>query len=247
MQQKGDRLIHATLACSSCGKVTAVKDGVWHAMGDSKRHNTLAQLSNVLPPVARFYEPLWRTRSLSLLSGRSFPNEEELQELEEAVAPGPDQFIVDVACSAGLYARRLAAKGATVFCVDHSLVFLRQLLPHLDRLPLIPVMSSAQNLPFRTGSMNATVMGASLNEIGDARKATSEMARVTTRNGKIFSMSLTTAKKPGGKIAQALARPGGVDFRSRTDTVGLFESAGFKTEAVREDGVVLRYSGSRQS
>ncbi len=245
IQQIDDRLIHATIACSSCGKVTSVHDGVWHAMGEAKRPNTIAQFSNILPPVARFYEPLWRSRSLSLLSGRKFPIAEELDELEQAVSPGPDQFIVDVACSAGLYARRLASKGATVFCVDHSLAFLRQLEPHLKGLPLIPVLASAQNLPFQTAAMNSTVMGASLNEIGDAATAIKEMVRVTADNGKIFSMSLTAAKKRGGKIAQALAHPGGVDFPTRSETVALFESAGYRTDAVREDGVVLRYSGRK--
>lgn len=69
---------------------------------------TPAQLVNRAPLAARVYEPLWRGRSLAILTFGGYDTERELATMVDWLRPTPEQRILDAACSAGLYARRLA-------------------------------------------------------------------------------------------------------------------------------------------
>jgi ubiquinone/menaquinone biosynthesis C-methylase UbiE len=66
-----------------------------------------AQASNFLPLTAALYEPLWRKRSLSVITLGTFNVDRELGLMLEWLSPQPNQVILDAACSAGLYARTL--------------------------------------------------------------------------------------------------------------------------------------------
>jgi SAM-dependent methyltransferase len=82
------------------------EDGIYKAI--SKRpHVPPAQGSNFLPMTAALYEPLWRKRSLSIITRGTFTVERELELMLEWLQPQPGQMILDAACSAGLYARTL--------------------------------------------------------------------------------------------------------------------------------------------
>jgi hypothetical protein len=228
------------LRCDTCGNDAPVIDGVWHAMGPHRPQRSAAQLVNRLAPTAWAYERLWRHRSLTLLSGRRFPIDEELDELRACLKPAPGAVIVDVACSEGLYARSLAAHGATVLAVDHSLVFLRaaQLRAAAAGVRLVPVQALAQHLPVVNGAIDGTCMGGSLNEIGDRRRAVGEMARVSRSGAPCFVMSLVTASSPLGRIAQASARPSGIVFPTAADTLDEMLGAGFTVTRHRVERVV---------
>ena len=238
------RVEFATLRCESCGRRTSITDGIWDAMGPHRASRSAAQLANVLAPTARFYEDLWRVRSLRLLSGRPFPIAEELAELGRAIRPGSGDLIVDVACSEGLYARELARQGATVIAVDHSRTFLRRVLLRAPDLPVVAVRALAQQLPLLDGVVCGAVMGGSLNEIGDAPAAIQEMTRVLEPNGRLFSMSLTVATTNRGRLLQQLARPSGLRFFTQGETERIFTDAGLVGLESRLDRVVLRISGS---
>lgn len=228
----GGRIIDGGLSCPSCGQVSEVRGGIWHAMGPHRPHRTLAQLSNVVPPVPHLYERLWRVRSLGLLSRRPFPIAEELDLLVGHLAPGPGRPIVDIACSEGLYARTLAAAGSPVLAVDHSLPFLRRTALRAGSLPVAPVRALAQHLPVRDGALAGSAMGGSLNEIGDQAQAVAELARVLGPDGRAFLMWLTPATTPAGRLAQALARPSGIAFPTEEDLLGWFGAAGVPAERV---------------
>lgn len=238
-----------SLACASCGRASAVEAGIWRAMGPRSVPKTAAQLSNLLPATAHVYERLWRGRSLSFLSGRSLPVEEELGDLEAFVEPGPGQLIVDVACSEGLYARRLARSGAVVLAVDHALPFVRAARRRAaaDGVRVVPVQASAQHLPVATGAADAVVMGGSLNEIGDRSGAAAEMARVTRLAGRAYSMSLTAATTGRGRLLQAIVRPSGIVFPTVEETETLFASHGLAVVSRARDRVVLRLGMVREA
>jgi SAM-dependent methyltransferase len=216
-------------------------------MGPHSWNKTLAQITNLAPPVAALYEKTWRKRSLTKLSGRPFPLEEELAELAAAVHPVPGATFVDVACSEGLYARALAKQGATVFAVDHSVAFLKRVVKHSGDLPVIAVRAMAQHLPLQPRSVNGAVMGGSLNEIGNRQEAINEMARVIESSGSIFTMSLITALTKPGQLLQKLARITGIEAPSRTDTVQHFTNAGLVVEREALDRIVLRITAARNS
>lgn len=225
------------------GGVLSWHDGVLDAMGGDRPHLTLAQLSNLVPVTPLVYERFWRVRSLSLLAGRPFPNEEELDELVAAVGEVAGGLVVDVAASEGLYGRRLAAAGADVVMVDHSGPFARRARDRAaaeliaDRV--LPVRARAQRLPVRTGAADAAVMGGSLNEIGDAPGALAEMGRVVRPGGRIFTMSLVRASSTPGRLLQAALGPSGIVFPTVEETRAWFPS-GVRLVDERLDGVVLR-------
>ena len=214
-------------------------------MGNAKWSKTVAQISNVTPPTPQLYERLWRVRSLSLLSGRPFPNVEELSELLESLKPEPGRVFVDVACSEGLYARALAARGATVFAVDHSKPFLRRVNERSGELRVVAVRALAQSLPVCTAALDGAAMGASLNEIGDQAAAVSEMGRVVRPGGAAFSMSLTTATTPRGRFVQRLIGPLGITTPTTETTLEFFELAGLRLQSHKLDRIVLRVSAIR--
>jgi ubiquinone/menaquinone biosynthesis C-methylase UbiE len=225
------------------------------AMGPHRAARTLAQASNVVPPVPQLYERLWRKRSLSLLSGRPFPLTEELRELCEEVQPAADRVIVDVACSEGTYARCLAEHASAVIAVDHSMAFLRRLSHRSADLAIAPVRALAQHLPIRSGAVRAVVMGGSLNEIGDQAAAAAEMVRILGHEGRLFSMSLVQRPRQSSpsvmartraKVGAATSALSGVVVPTEAATVELFERAGLVIDSHRRDGSVLRIAGQRR-
>jgi SAM-dependent methyltransferase len=244
-----ERVQAGTLACSVCARTTEIADFIWRAMGAAKPQKTLAQLSNVLPPVPQLYENVWRKRSLSLLTKGRYTTAEELEELRAYVSETSEtreHVYLDVACSEGLYARTVAPNVRAVFAVDHSLPFLKRVVHRAGELPVVAVQALAQQLPFVSNAFHATIIGASLNEIGDQRAAVREMGRVSKPSARIFSMSLIPATTTLGKFAQAAAGLGGVTFPSEKYTIRLFEEAEIDVVQTSSTGVVLRLCGSKR-
>lgn len=245
--QSVDRVDDATLTCPSCGRATQVIDRVWHALGDHRWNKTPAQISNVIPPTPQLYEKVWRRRSLTLLSGRPFTIAEELAELAQATHPAPGAVLVDVGCSEGLYARSLADAGATVIAVDHSRAFLKRVVLTSGDRPVVAVRAMAQCLPLVSAVFEGAVLGASLNEIGDQAGCLGEMARITKTDGRLFSMSLTTATTARGRALQRLLGPTGISIPSVERTVELVQDAGWNIVDQHLDRIVLRVTGERQA
>lgn len=237
---------NGTLRCARCQRSTPISNGIWDAIGTAQAPRTLAQLSNVVAPTPQLYERIWRVRSLSLLSGRAFPNSEELAELNHWFEPLPPRSIViDIGCSEGLYARSVAASGHIVIAIDHSRPFLERVIKHRKNLPIVAIRTVAQHLPIADASCDGVMIGGTLNEIGDQTTAATEMGRVCRPGGLFFDMSLTRASSRGGKALQALLRPTGVRFPTRDATKQLFINAGFEVDRMRADRVVLRLEGHR--
>lgn len=202
------------LRCDRCDSQTAIRDGIWDALGDASLPRTPAQLTNYLPLTAQLYERTWRWQALSLLSGRRFPLREELTLLRELIQPQPGQIYLDDACSEGLYARALATPGTIVVGIDHSWAFVRRARERArqEGLRISFVRASAQALPLIDGAAAGAAMGGSLNEIGDQIQALREIRRVLQPTGRFFNMSLMAAQTEAGRALQRLLSTGGIDF-----------------------------------
>lgn len=226
-------IVAGVLRCTHCSTQTQIVDGIWDTLAGDALPLTPAQITNYLPLAAKGYEPLWRWQALSRLSGRRFPLREELTLLRDLIQPQADQFYVDVACSAGLYARTLARAGATVVGVDHSWAMLGE-ARHIAKkqgLQISYVRARAQALPFRPGTAAGTTMGGSLNEIGDKQGALAEMARVTKPNGRLFCMNLLRAESVWGRALQDLLGTGGINFFDQPTFNGWLADTGWQSRA----------------
>lgn len=243
------RIVPARLA-GFVGPVVRDDDGIIEAMAARHASWNPAQLVNRLPLTARLYESVWRVRSLGLLAGRPFPVGEELAELAAALQPALDGggVVLDVACSEGLYGRHLAHGGAEVVLIDHSRPFLRRALQRCAAEGIDgrvdAVRALAAHLPFADGSVDAAVMGGSLNEIGDEVAALAEMVRVLRPGGRLFCMSLVPADAGPARLAQLLAAPNGIRFPTAARTVAWLGSS-MRLVEERCDGIVLRITAEK--
>jgi SAM-dependent methyltransferase/uncharacterized protein YbaR (Trm112 family) len=223
-----DEIVAGALRCSSCGVQTPICDGIWDALNHRSLPLTPAQITNYVSLAARLYEPLWRWRALSLMAGRRFPLPEELKLLRGLLRPESERVYLDVACSAGLYARAMAVPGAIVAGVDHSWAMLREArrLARRRGLRVSYIRASAQSLPIRNGAADGVGMGGSLNEIGDQHAALCEIRRVLQRDGRFFCMNLVGAQSIWGRALQRGLATGGIDFPAAATLQRRFAQAG---------------------
>jgi SAM-dependent methyltransferase len=227
---QADEIVAGALRCGYCHTQTAIRDGIWDALNDGLVARTPAQVTNYLPLTARAYEPLWRWLALSLFSGRRFPLYEERTLLRGLVQPQPGQVYLDVACSAGLYARSLALPNVTVVGVDHSWAMLREArrVARQAGLRISYIRATAQGLPIVNGSVAGVGMGGSLNEIGDQHAALCEIRRVLHPGGRFFCMNLVRAESGWGRLVQRGLSSGGVAFPPLAMLHRWFDQAGLR-------------------
>jgi cyclopropane fatty-acyl-phospholipid synthase-like methyltransferase len=175
-----------------------------------------AQASNFLPVTAALYEPLWRKRSLSIITLGAFNVERELELMLEWLNIEPGQTILDAACSAGFYARTLLQHDPSliVHAVDFSLPFLKKAKDYAKRDNVFPILIQAEvrDLPYQNEVFDAIVCGGSLNEFLDVPKVMSEFSRILKPGGKMWQMYLSRAEEPIGRTIQSLLRLSGIRF-----------------------------------
>src|SRR3712207_7677605 len=78
------------------GETYQIREGHLDLLKSRTGADSLANLTNFLPGAGRGYEPLWRVRSLSLLTGETFPNERELEIIIRLVRPVHDGRYLDL-------------------------------------------------------------------------------------------------------------------------------------------------------
>jgi SAM-dependent methyltransferase len=197
---------------------------------------------------ARAYEPLWRHRSVGLLTRGAFSTARELETLLAWTAPVAGAEVLDVGCSAGLYARTLAAEGANVHALDASRPFLEEAarLAARDGVRLTLVQGDAHALPFPDDRFDLVVVGATLNEVADPARALGEIARVLRPGGRAWFMF---ARRAGalGRPLQALMGWGGLRFPEAADLDAWARDAGLVPIRSEERGAVVLalYGGGR--
>ena len=207
-----------------------LEDGIYRALNRHPRV-PLAQSSNFLPLTAALYEPLWRKRSVSIITGGDFDVGRELALMLKWTHPQPGQVVLDAACSAGLYARTLLDYEAAleVHAVDFSLPFLKKAKEYAarDEVQLHLIQADVRKLPYRDSSFDLIVCGASLNEFTDLPQSVTEFSRVLKPGGLMWQMYVSKAEAWTGRVLQSLFRLSGIRFvdpmvlESRAQEVGM--------------------------
>lgn len=218
-----------------------LRNNIYHAL---ERHPRLplAQASNFLPLTAKLYEPLWRRRSLGLLTLGGYSTARELELMRQWLAPAPGETVLDAACSAGLYARSLLEQDSSlqVHALDMSLPFLEQAGHYAEARGLSPVLvwGDVRALPYRDRVFDAVVCGGSLNEFTELPLSLSELARVLKPAGRLWLMYLARAGGWGGRTLQGLARLTGIRFPTPEGLERQAQAAGLTLLRTQRRGVV---------
>lgn len=188
---------------------------------------------NRWPLAARLYEPLWRRRSLALLTFGAFGTRRELARMVDGLALGPGDRVLDVGCGAGFYLRALheARPSARLHGVDVSEAFLREARRRLSAagVPATLALADATALPYRDAAFDALACGGTSNELRDRPAAWREMARVTRPGGRVWLMAAVRASSWPGRAAQAALRSGGIATPDAGTLLDEAEAAGLRT------------------
>ncbi len=203
---------------------------------------SIAQRSNHLGLTASVYEDLWRNRSLSILTGESFPIRKEKELLLDWLSPRSGHRYLDVGCSTALYGRTVKqyCPEAEVAAIDISEPMLREARKKARKegTDLFLIRSDARSMPFFAETFDGLMMGGTLNELTDTLKVLYECRRVLKTGGTFFMMHLLKSKSITGWLLQSPAGWGGVQFWSIKESNELFGRAGFRIEDQFSAGIV---------
>jgi SAM-dependent methyltransferase len=112
---------------------------------------------------------VWSQRAEAFRESPTHREGPDLDLLVEWCEPGHDVKVLDVATGGGHVARRLREAGCTVITVDPA--------PGMEP----DVVAPAEDLPFADGTFDVVTCRIAAHHFQDARKAVSEMARVSER------------------------------------------------------------------
>jgi SAM-dependent methyltransferase len=224
------------------GEAYEIKNGYLELLQSHIGADSIANLTNFLPGAGRGYEPLWRVRSLRLLTGESFPNERELKIIKDLVRPARGGRYLDLGCSAGLYTRGLARDQDTeVVGIDISPSMLREADRRARRADTRPsfVRANAQNLPFFDGAFSGAVCGGSLNEFKNPARVLRETHRVLQSGGRLAIMGILRAQTGRGRRLQRFLSTGGIRFFDPEELRSLLDHAGLEPDPLRTNGPIF--------
>lgn len=232
------------------GETYEIKDGYLDLLKTRTGADSLANLTNFLPGAGRGYEPLWRVRSLSLLTGETFPNERELEIIIRLVRPVHDGRYLDLGCSAGLYTRGLARElqGGVAVGLDISPSMLREAHRRARATGTNPsfVRANAKNLPFFDATFEGAVCGGTLNELGDPARVLREASRVLRPGGRLAVMGILRANSSRGRRLQRFLTTGGIRFFQTEQLQSLLDHAGFEPDPLQIYGPVFFAGATRR-
>jgi SAM-dependent methyltransferase len=233
------------------GKTYLVKNGYLDLLVRRTGADSIANLTNFLPGAGPLYEPLWRVRSLTLLTGEAFPNEREIEIIADLVRVERGGRYLDLGCSAGLYTRSLAARlgdSGDVVGIDISPSMLKEATRRARKLGVNPsfARADAENLPFADASFAGAVCGGSLNEFGDPARTLRERRRVLEPGGRVAIMGILKAQTSGGRRLQRFLSTGGVRFFEPEEVLSLLDHAGLEPEPLQTYNVVFFAGATRR-
>jgi SAM-dependent methyltransferase len=233
------------------GKTYPIKNGYLDLLGSRISADSVANLTNFLPGAGPLYEPLWRVRSLSLLTGEDFPIDRELEIIASLVRLDRGGRYLDLGCSAGMYTRNLAAKLGSrddIVGIDIAPSMLKEAARRAkdnDTNPSL-VRADAENLPFTDASFAGAICGGSLNEFGDPARVLRETRRVLAPGGRLAIMGVLKARSIRGRRLQRFLSAGGVHFFEPAEIASLLDHADFDPDPLATNGTAFFAGATRR-
>ena len=244
-------ILSGTTRLPATGETYPVKGGHLDLLKGRLGGDNMANLTNFLPGAGRGYEPLWRVRSLDLLTGERFPNERELELIAERAGLERGGLFLDLGCSAGLYTRNLAlslGEAGDVVGIDISPSMLGEAARRARKAGASPsfVRADAASLPFADASFSGAVCGGTLNELGDPAAALGETRRVLRPGSRLAIMGILRAGTQNGRRLQRFLSTGGIRFFAPEELQGMLDAAGFDPDPIKTHGAVFFAAGTRR-
>ncbi|TNE73642.1 methyltransferase domain-containing protein [bacterium] len=217
--------------CSKVGDEYQIEQNILDLFDESTSQSSLAQMTNHWKLTASLYEDLWRTKALSLMTGETFPIEEEQQLLRDWMSVSENGLYLDAGCSTALYTRAIAKQQpqANIVALDFSKEMLFEARERCikEQANVYLFRADASNMPFFSESFDGIACGGSLNEFFDPQKVLYEFRRILKKDGVLFIMHLLKADSWYGKLLQEPIKLSGIQFWSKEESNALFEKAGF--------------------
>ena len=234
------------------GEVYEVENGYLDLLKARLCAYNAANLTNFLPGAGPAYEPLWRVRSLALLTGEPFPTHRELGMISDLASLERGGRYLDLGCSAGLYTRGLArtlGEEGEVVGIDISPSMLREAVRRARKTGARPSLAraDAHELPFAAASFSGVVCGGTLNELGDPARALREASRVLEPGGRLAVMGILRARSLRGRRLQRFLSIGGVRFFEPDELRSLLDHAGLDADPLRRHGPIFFAGATRRA
>lgn len=200
----------------------------------NKNSLSIAQKTNFWKLTVRLYE-IWRYRSTRILSKKSLTFEQECTIMQESIAIQPNDIILDVGTSTGLYARKLQHYAQhknipiEIISIDISPYFVRSANQKItqENLPNVRAyVMDTTKLPFKNEVFGKIVIGGSFNEISHYQKAINEWHRVLKQGGLLFSMNLVYTQKK--TLLMRFLSLSGIHIHTPEEMKVFFEKSGFR-------------------
>jgi SAM-dependent methyltransferase len=245
-------IVGGKVRSSTSGEVYEVENGYLDLLKARLCAYNAANLTNVLPGAGPAYEPLWRVRSLALLTGEPFPTDRELGMISDLASLERGGRYLDLGCSAGLYTRGLArtlGDGGEVVGIDISPSMLREAARRARKTDTRPSLAraDAHELPFAAASFSGVVCGGTLNELGDPARALREASRVLEPGGRLAVMGILRARSLRGRRLQRFLSIGGVRFFEPDELRSLLDHAGLDADPLRTHGPIFFAGATRRA
>jgi demethylmenaquinone methyltransferase/2-methoxy-6-polyprenyl-1,4-benzoquinol methylase len=140
--------------------------------GEEKR----ARVRDMFDRIAPRYDALNRVMSVGM-------DQRWRRRALQKIAVGPGDRVVDLACGTGDFCELTAARGADVVGVDFALQMLRR--SRTRGLAFPSVQADAEQLPFRSGSVDVVTCGFALRNFVSLDSVLREIARVLEPGGRV--------------------------------------------------------------
>jgi SAM-dependent methyltransferase len=175
------------------------------------------------------------------MTAGGYSTRRELDAMRRGLALAPGARVLDLACSAGLYARHLAASGASVVAVDVSKPFLAEgeRLARREGVEVRFERADAGSLPFADASFDAIVCGGSLNEFIEPERVLREAARVLRHGAPLWLMYVGRSEALVGRALQGLLRLTGLRFASPAEVHAWCAATGLEPGVTERRGPLV--------
>jgi SAM-dependent methyltransferase len=205
--EEGGVILAGRTRLPATGETYPVKNGYLDLLKGRLGGDNVANLTNFLPGAGHGYEPLWRVRSLTLLTGEYFPNDRELEIIARGVGLERGGLYLDLGLLRGLYTRILAALlggSGDVVGVDISPSMLREAARRARKAGVAPSLRPRRRglPPLRGRLLPAPSAAARSTSSATRPRPLRETHRVLEPGARLAIMGILRARTPNGRRLQ---------------------------------------------